>query len=320
MPIRQRLTPPHLHRNSMVASSTGFIDHALNFSDRHFFIYPAEILHAAITVGKLSTTEFENAISSEYGLADAISRIYMVMANVNFGCCCDSLTHSDLFNQSDPTEKAMVNYYLGMMFTKLFADRLLQIPWLAHYSWMSNSGHAQLHSGRSTPDLLGFSVNTGRWNSFEAKGRNSSFNPEVIVKAKTQASRWIQVHGNTCDLKIGAGLFRGPRQALEFHWDDPEENIGEEPIILKPNVRVWKNYYRAALFLHASERDVSGVRVKISPIIREHISMLTDNDAWESNRTALTQIFEYSLARRKEIADEQRVFVGLDGIEVSVDA
>lgn len=316
MAIRQRLTWPHLFHNSIFGTSSGFSNQNLNFNSQHFFLRPVEIFHAAITVGKPSTLEFENTLGNDFGLADAISRIYMLKAQVNFGNCCDHLKYSSLFNQSDPTEKAQINYHLGMIFTKVFADRILQIPWLAHYSWMSNSGDAQVHSGRSTPDLLGFSIHTGRWNSFEAKGRNSKYNPDVIENAKIQASRWVKVLGSSCDLKIGAGLFRGKDGAFEFYWDDPAGDLGEEPIFLEPNPRVWRNYYRAALALAEIDTPISGIRVKLSPILRDYIYQMMDNMEWPRTEKVLLEIFKDSLARRESIKSDSNVFVGLDGIDI----
>jgi hypothetical protein len=47
----------------------------------------------------------------------------------------NGLYNSAAFNALDMTEKGWVNFSLGMLFTKLFADKLLDMPWLFHFKW-----------------------------------------------------------------------------------------------------------------------------------------------------------------------------------------
>jgi hypothetical protein len=146
----------------------------------------------------------------------------------------------------DPTEKGAVNYFLGMAFCKLFAEKILGTPWLLHLDIWRAKLDAVL-KGRSRPDLIGLDATTGRWHAFECKGRISPPGATVKQLAKGQAARVVSVGGVPCCLHVGAiTYFR--KDVLHFYWCDPEPaqgNFIEVPF----DPDAWRHYYGPALAL-----------------------------------------------------------------------
>lgn len=201
----------------------------------------AMISHA-MTVGLASANDLYSTYGSGFGVAHLMGRCSLIRAYVDF-TDTSCLKHSPVFNLLDPTEKGSINYHLGMIFTKMMADRYLNTPYLVHYSWMEQNGYASiLANTKSSPDLLGFDAVSGTWSTFEAKGRNSSFASDVMNKAKTQASLPVKIGGQNCSMAVAAALFRKSNSTLEFRWEDPAFHY-REPILLTPSIRTWRNYF-----------------------------------------------------------------------------
>ena len=151
----------------------------------------------------------------------------------------------------DPTEKGMVNYFLGMTFCKLFSSALLDAPWLLHLDvWRRTRNppraRSQLDiklSGRSRPDLIGKNERTGQWYGFECKGRVSRPDQSVKKKAKDQANRIVSVDGLSCSLHVAAITYF-VNDVLNFYWcDPPPSEDAEDQIELSLPNDVWQNYY-----------------------------------------------------------------------------
>ena len=119
----------------------------------------------------------------------------------------------------DPTEKGGVSYFLGMVVCKLFATKLLDIPWLLHLDVFGPQLGTVL-TGRSRPDLVGQDHELQRWHGFECKGRVNPPDRATKEAAKEQALRLISVDDVACSLHVGAvTYFRG--EVLHFYWRDP---------------------------------------------------------------------------------------------------
>ena len=178
-----------------------------------------DILWAAVTVGRPNRHYvFRHGEASIY---EAIFRFSLVrMALEQSSPIGYRLRKTDAAKTLDPTEKGAVNYFLGMVFCKLFADKLLNTPWLLHLDvWRQNL--RGVLSGRSRPDLVGMERGGSRaWHAFECKGRISNPDKAVKKKAKDQAQRLVSVRGRGCQLHIGAiTYFKG--DTLNFYWRDP---------------------------------------------------------------------------------------------------
>jgi hypothetical protein len=152
----------------------------------------------------------------------------------------------------DPTEKGAVNYFLGMTFCKLFADKLLNTPWLLHLDVFRPQLNPVL-IGRSRPDLVGEEQGTGRWHAFECKGRISPPDRTVKQKAKDQADRLVSVKGIDCTLHIGAITYF-KNDVLQFYWRDPVPEKGKRIEVSLPK-DAWRYYYEPVTQLVARNRD-----------------------------------------------------------------
>jgi hypothetical protein len=90
-----------------------------------------DILWSAVTVGRPDVFHvFRHQTASAF---EAIFRWSMVrMALQQRGPGAWRVIRTNLFKQMDPTEKAAVNYFLGLLICKLFAAKLLDAPWTLH--------------------------------------------------------------------------------------------------------------------------------------------------------------------------------------------
>lgn len=143
----------------------------------------------------------------------------------------------------DPTEKGAVNYFLRMIFCKLFATVSLDTPWLLHLDVYRPLLDAVL-SGRSRPDLIGMRT-TGEWVAFECKGRLSKPGAKAKAAAKAQAERVVSVGGAACSMHVGAiTYFRD--NVIEFYWADPPPRRRKAELELPAPGDLWRHYYEPA--------------------------------------------------------------------------
>ncbi len=206
-----------------------------------------DILWAAVTVGRPNLQYvFKHGDASAY---EALFRWSLVrMALEQSGPRASRLRRTAAATMLDPTEKGAVNYFLGMTVCKLFADKLLNTPWLLHLDVFREHLHAVL-TQRSRPDLVGCAngCTNGQeiWHAFECKGRISPPTQKVKDKAKEQAVRIESVNGSACTLHIGAvTYFRN--NVLHFHWRDPPPEARGD-IVIKTTPDVWRHYYAPVL-------------------------------------------------------------------------
>lgn len=200
-----------------------------------------DLLWSAVTLGRPNRHDvFRHGAASVH---EAIFRMSMVrMALEQSGPRGYRLTRTQAAKTLDPTEKGAVNYFLGMIFCKLFAAKLLGTPWVMHLDVYRPQLNAVL-SGRSRPDLVGQHERTGEWHAFECKGRLSKPDATVKSNAKAQAQRVVSVSGNPCALHVGAiTYFRG--DTLQFYWRDPEPEKKLPKIEIEHTDDFWRLYYQ----------------------------------------------------------------------------
>ena len=199
-----------------------------------------DVLWAAMTVGRRNLYYvFRHGTAS---LFEAIFRLSLVrMALEQRG---HRFYRTDAFKSLDPTEKGAISYFLGMVFCKIFADRLLGTPWLLHLDVFRDRLNPSLLAGRSRPDLVGKETGTGEWHAFESKGRSSIPIVGDKEKAKVQAQRLISIEGIPSQLHVGAITFF-KKDELCFYWRDPEPEESEKtkPLKLELPDEAWGNYY-----------------------------------------------------------------------------
>jgi hypothetical protein len=211
-----------------------------------------DLLWSALTVGRPNRHYvFRHGESSTY---EALFRLSLVrLALEQSSPSGRVLRRTNAARSLDPTEKGVVNYFLGMAVAKLFAAECLDVPWMLHLDVFRPRLNAVL-SGRSRPDLIG-QDRSGKWVALECKGRLSPPSNDAKAKAKRQAQRVVSIGGQQPAMAIGAvTYFR--KETLHFYWCDPEplrevRNAIEVPA---PTPEVWNQYYAPARGLFGAAR------------------------------------------------------------------
>ncbi len=110
---------------------------------------------------------------------------------------------------------------LAMAVTKVWADKFVQIPWLAEVEFIEALGIIQFdRTSRERPDLAGQDGHQ-TWHVLEAKGRpNSTSIAAILAKAKQQASRVQTINGSAPGLTLGSVL-HSHANGLHLTLDDP---------------------------------------------------------------------------------------------------
>ena len=220
----------------------------------------------------------------------------MVTSNLDLASPVTGLHHSPAFNALDPTEKGWVNFSLGMIFAKISALHLLDIPLLFHFKWYQRQNHVTMLPGGSTPDFIGESLPSGEYFVVEAKGRNSGFSQTVLGKAKEQAQQAVAVNGQACSLHVGTLLYRFSNGRIAMAMDDPAAD--ERPRIELTDTReTWAEYYRTVWGLsqmnkrqEAAFRSLTGLSVEIHPQVKSEIETIingNEESPWKEARDRL---------------------------------
>ena len=212
-----------------------------------------DLLWAALTVGRPNRKAvFQHGDSSLY---EAIFRLSLVrMALEQRGPTARRLRRTEAARTLDPSEKGAVNYFIGMTICKVFADRLLNAPWMLHLDVFRPDLNPVL-KGRSRPDLVGQRI-SGEWIALESKGRISVPDAKARTKAKEQALRCVSVAGSRLQFHIGAIAYL-KKDVLQFYWRDPEpeHHVGGTTFGLDFDPKLWRYHYALVLaIIRAKER------------------------------------------------------------------
>ena len=207
-----------------------------------------DLIWAAVTLGRPNLHYvFKFGLASVYEAIFRCSLIRMSLQRHNISVTRISRTNA--FNSLDPTEKGAINYFLGMVVCKVFADQFLDTPWLLHLDVFREQLAPGILTGRSRPDLVGQDT-SGLWHAFECKGRSNIPGEYEKSRAKSQAQRLVSVDGQNCDLQIGAiTYFRN--DILHFYWRDPEPVDPKRlnPINLVLSDTAWRDHYESFMEL-----------------------------------------------------------------------
>jgi hypothetical protein len=272
-----------------------------------------ELLWAALTVGRPNRQYvFTNGNASMY---EAVFRVSMMrMALEQNSPASWRLRRTNAAKTLDPSEKGAVNYFLGLVVCKLFADKLLNAPWMMHLDiWRSQLG--AVLTGRSRPDLVGKIRGGNSWIALECKGRVSKPDSDSKSKAKDQALRLASVNGVAPALHIGGfAYFRS--DVLQFYWQDPTpEGPIRNPIHVEVAEADWRYYYGPVLeLIRASSSSRTGapnevlfpvegldMQIGIDPVVLR----LLEGAQWSAARN-----------RAEEVSSEEHPQYRGDGIRV----
>ncbi|MBY5475298.1 hypothetical protein HFO86_34720 [Rhizobium leguminosarum] len=251
-----------------------------------------DILWATITVGRPNIHYvFRYGRPSLY---EALFRISMVRMALEQARPYQShpLRRTAAFNALDPSEKGAVNYFLGMVFCKLFASSHLNIPWLLHVDVFKDQLSPAFLAGRSRPDLVGQDVTGTAWAAFESKGRISRPSYGDRVKAKHQARRIVSVDGILCEPLVASFTYFGG-DTLRMICDDPEgRDSGER---LRSGDDQWEHYYRPALtFAEGDSEDAPALErrseLDLTVEIHPKVLSLLREGGWSAAHNAAIQL------------------------------
>lgn len=196
-----------------------------------------DILLSAITIGRPNYLHvFKHGESSVYEAIFRWSLIKMALRTTNTrSFICLTNAAMDL----DPTEKGMVNYFLGMTLCKLFSSRFLNTPWVLYHHVFRRLLNLEF-IGRSRPDLVG--VRANKLYVFECKGRTIPPANSLKNDAKQQVRR-VSVNGIAFSLHVVAITYFF-EDVINFYWCDPPppDDTNDHADLHIPG-DVWENYY-----------------------------------------------------------------------------
>jgi hypothetical protein len=202
---------------------------------------------AAVMVGRWPG---DLGVHGRFSVADAAHRATCIRAY--FQVREGRLTHSPVYKQLDPTEKAIAAYYMGMAAAKIFADRRLGVPWLAHLS-RYGPHWSVVYSGTKRPDLFG-PTPTWQWVIAEAKGRVRT-RQSLIDTMKHQKAAVASVNGNPPLMRVGTTT-RFPGRNLELRVVDPP--LERRGLHFQINPARWVRRYYAPVVELISRRASNG--------------------------------------------------------------
>jgi len=194
----------------------------------------ADLVWAAITVGK---RDFSDVIKfGNVSLNEMIYRTYILYANLNE--VKNKLYRSSIYNNQDTTEKAFTSYFVGMMTSKLIAEKLFDTPWLLHLESLPGFKNGLI--GISRPDLIGLTIKRKEWIIIEAKGRTNTFSRAAQNVAKKQTRQLRHISGALPILRVANQSYFN--DSLHVRITDPDE-YDDEAIDIDINVNSYLTHY-----------------------------------------------------------------------------
>ena len=170
-----------------------------------------DLLWASITVGKAQPDLMR---FGRYSFAEMLHRVACFHAYYDIDKS-NRLTLSPAYKNLDSTEKGVVSYYTGMAMAKLYADKVLNIPWMMHISRYEVDWAVSYGANTNRPDLFGCN-DLGEWAVAEAKGRSRVTN-RLVSKMQKQKSAVASIRGVTPSYRYGAATrFEGGRLCSDW--------------------------------------------------------------------------------------------------------
>jgi hypothetical protein len=183
-----------------------------------------DVLWATMTVGRAGRDVLRYG---RYSSADLVHRVACMCAY--FDIRGGRMVRSEAFTTLDPSEKAIVSFYLGLAMTKVYADQVLGVPWLMHISRYEAAWAVKYGASTKRPDLFGCNA-AGDWAVAEAKGRDR-VTGALIAKMQAQKCSVATINGAVPAHRYGASTrFPEGRLALRIVDPPPRDDAQEVPI------------------------------------------------------------------------------------------
>jgi len=265
----------------------------------------AEINWAAQTFGK---AEHHVGVHGLYSLFEAFYKTTIVWANL-MESAAGRLTKSPAYEALDPSEKGSISYYLGLIFAKLFASRILDTPWLLHFD-VYGGEHDALLAGAEKPDLIGRNA-SDHWIVYEAKGRTGGLLRSVLEEAKDQAREITTIGGEQPTLRIGSLVcFRS--DGLHLFVEDPPSSKRRP----SRNVELSEQKFRASYYSRLNAAlDIRG-DARLEDRDGEAYRILELNDLDVAIGVPVNPLQKPRVVAQAHV-DAPR-FVGPDGVEITL--
>jgi hypothetical protein len=195
-----------------------------------------DLLWATITVGKAQPDLMR---FGRYSFAEILHRVASLHAYYDIDRS-NRLTLSPALKYLDSTEKGVVSFYTGMAMAKLYADKVLGIPWMMHISRYEADWAVRYGANTNRPDLFGCN-DLGEWAVCEAKGRSRVTN-QLVTKMQQQKSAVASIQRVAPTYRYGSATrFEGGRLALRV-VDPPQLRRAQDVPI---DAAAWLlDYYR----------------------------------------------------------------------------
>lgn len=126
----------------------------------------------------------------------------------------------------DGSEKAAMSYWQGMVFAKLAAEKVLNIPWLAHADALEKSGVLKRKTGTDQRADMAGRDHQGLWHVIESKGYSVHPGLKAIRNAKDQAAV-VETINSLPPETTSASIARLWRTPIDVLLDDPKPRSGE---------------------------------------------------------------------------------------------
>ncbi|GGB20057.1 hypothetical protein GCM10011511_49720 [Puia dinghuensis] len=253
---------------------------------------------------------------SEYEL---IYRLSIILANLTIGGK-NKLIKSAAFHHLDPSEKGAISYFIGLTVSKVFAEKLLDVPWLLHFDVYRNQLGTTSASGvRQKPDLLGRSK-FGDWIILESKGRANTLPRNLLDKGKAQTRTIQAIGGRTPHLRISAVThFKG--NELHFDWADPEGSVEDAMDLNTTPDEYLSLYYRLVYMVLSTHEpfESNGYTLYSYPDLGITIGLLTSiyQAYGQQNLPSVEAVGPLPKEGLPEVAG-QRFYVGTDGVAIGM--
>ena len=154
--------------------------------DKPFEFSEQELLWASLTVGAPSlSVALKNIRDSP---AFALHKWFAIRSVVEIKD--QELRLVPSYKNLDQSEKVVLSYWTGMIVAKLVAEKVLDVPWMAHARLLKKQNRLEVvpPTTKSLPDLVGLD-RSKEWHVLEAKGLQRKPTSDQKIHFKQQAER-----------------------------------------------------------------------------------------------------------------------------------
>ena len=148
-----------------------------------------------------------------------------------------------ILNYLEPSEKNLIAYELGMLFSHLLSENFLNISWTLHLHYIRNQ---VARNNSNIPDLIAYNVFNRNYYVLEAKGSLSDCRNRTLHKAKQQVNSIRSINGIPPSGRYVSYFTKDSNDDVITYWIDPKE---EGYIDLEVKFEDFiKYHYRTILF------------------------------------------------------------------------